>query len=118
MKLTDAEKALLDGSEGLARQKAMELLVKYGEALGAEVELYMGPEQERHVITTTTVVFIPPNFIHAPWNPLEDGQALDFHRNQSGLQAYGEILPAAIDQGAESRFRLVVLEGRRHERGV
>jgi len=36
MKLTDDEKALLDGSEGLARQKAMELLVRYGEALGAE----------------------------------------------------------------------------------
>lgn len=36
MKLTDDEKALLDGQEGLARQKAMELLVKYGEALGAE----------------------------------------------------------------------------------
>ncbi|OGO32644.1 MAG: hypothetical protein A2Z29_05450 [Chloroflexi bacterium RBG_16_56_11] len=36
MKLTDAEKALLQGSEGPARQKAMELLVKYGEALGAE----------------------------------------------------------------------------------
>jgi predicted aconitase len=36
MKLTDEEKALLDGSAGLARQKAMELLVRYGEALGAE----------------------------------------------------------------------------------
>ena len=36
MKLTDEEKALLDGSEGLACQKAMDLLVKYGDALGAE----------------------------------------------------------------------------------
>ena len=36
MKLTDDEKAMLDGKEGPARQKAMELLVKYGEALGAE----------------------------------------------------------------------------------
>jgi len=36
MKLTDAEKALLDGSEGIACQKAMDLLVKYGDALGAE----------------------------------------------------------------------------------
>lgn len=36
MKLTDEEKALLDGKEGPARQKAMELLVRYGEALGAE----------------------------------------------------------------------------------
>ena len=36
MKLTDEEKAVLYGSQGLARQKAMELLVRYGEALGAE----------------------------------------------------------------------------------
>ncbi len=36
MKLTDDEKAMLDGSRGPARQKAMELLVRYAEALGAE----------------------------------------------------------------------------------
>ncbi|HJX13028.1 MAG TPA: aconitase X catalytic domain-containing protein [Dehalococcoidales bacterium] len=36
MLLTNEEKATLDGKEGLARRKAMELLVKYGEALGAE----------------------------------------------------------------------------------
>ena len=36
MKLTDDEKAMLDGREGKAQQKAMELLVRYAEALGAE----------------------------------------------------------------------------------
>jgi hypothetical protein len=36
MNLTDREKAMLDGREGKARQKAMELLVRYAEALGAE----------------------------------------------------------------------------------
>jgi predicted aconitase len=36
VKLTDAEKAMLDGSGGRARQKAMELLIRYAEALGAE----------------------------------------------------------------------------------
>jgi predicted aconitase len=36
MKLTDDERALLDGREGKAKQKAMELLVRYAEALGAE----------------------------------------------------------------------------------
>ena len=34
--LTDDEKALLDGRQGTARQKAMDLLVRYAEALGAE----------------------------------------------------------------------------------
>ncbi len=36
MNLTDAEKRMLDGSEGLAKQKAMDLLVRYAQALGAE----------------------------------------------------------------------------------
>ncbi len=36
MKLTDAEKAMLDGEAGAAKQRAMDLLVRYGEALGAE----------------------------------------------------------------------------------
>lgn len=36
MKLRPDEQAMLDGAEGPARQKAMDLLVRYGEALGAE----------------------------------------------------------------------------------
>ena len=36
MKLTDAEQAMYDGREGPAKQKAMDLLMRYGEALGAE----------------------------------------------------------------------------------
>lgn len=36
MKLTDEEKAVLDGSEGEARAHAMDLIVRYGVALGAE----------------------------------------------------------------------------------
>ncbi|HUW36201.1 MAG TPA: aconitase X catalytic domain-containing protein [Rhodocyclaceae bacterium] len=36
MKLNAAEQAMLDGDQGIAKQKAMELLLKYGEALGAE----------------------------------------------------------------------------------
>jgi predicted aconitase len=36
MKLTDSEQAMLDGREGQAKQKAMDLLVRYAEALGVE----------------------------------------------------------------------------------
>jgi len=39
--------------------------------LGAEVEMFMGPEMERHVITRSTVIYIPPGMIHAPWRPLK-----------------------------------------------
>ena len=36
MKLTDIEKAIYEGRDGPAKQRAMDLLVRYGEALGAE----------------------------------------------------------------------------------
>ena len=36
MQLTDSERAMLDGRDGKARQKAMALLVRYAEALGAD----------------------------------------------------------------------------------
>src|SRR4030042_3890977 len=36
MRLKEDEKAMLDGAEGPAVRKAMEMLVRYGEALGAE----------------------------------------------------------------------------------
>ncbi len=62
MKLTDDEKSMLDGNEGKATQKAMELLVKYGEALGAErfvdtnnvtllTGLFMYPEVVRNTVS-------------------------------------------------------------------
>lgn len=37
MKLADQEMAMLDEGEGKARRKAMDLLVRYGEAPGAAV---------------------------------------------------------------------------------
>jgi predicted aconitase len=36
MRLTDHEKAMMDGAHGKAKARAMDLLVRYGEALGAE----------------------------------------------------------------------------------
>ena len=36
MRLTDHEKTMLDGAHGKAKARAMDLLVRYGEAFGAE----------------------------------------------------------------------------------
>jgi hypothetical protein len=33
---------------------------------GAEVELFMGEEMEKHIITTTTWVYVPKNVLHCP----------------------------------------------------
>ena len=33
---------------------------------GAEIEMCLGEEQEKHVITSTTVISIPPGLVHCP----------------------------------------------------
>jgi hypothetical protein len=34
--------------------------------LGAEIEIGLGEEQERHIITTPTTVYIPSGLVHCP----------------------------------------------------
>jgi predicted aconitase len=51
MQLTDAERGMLDGSQGKAKQKAMDLLIRYGEALGAA-----------RFVDTTNVAGVPGYF--------------------------------------------------------
>jgi len=39
--------------------------------LGAKMEIHMGPEMEVHIVTETTMIWIPANFIHCPFRILE-----------------------------------------------
>ena len=54
-----------------------ELLIHIGtnpadpDDLGAEVELCMGPEMEKHIITRSTIICLPANFVHGPWRILK-----------------------------------------------
>lgn len=38
------------------------------ENLGGEVEIFLGEEQEKYIITSPTSVYIPKGFIHSPTN--------------------------------------------------
>lgn len=39
--------------------------------LGAEMEICMGPEMESHIISESTMIYIPANFIHCPFRILK-----------------------------------------------
>ncbi|MFC1840392.1 twin-arginine translocation signal domain-containing protein [Thermodesulfobacteriota bacterium] len=41
---------------------------EHPEDLGAEFELFMGEEMEKHIITKSTIIYIPENTIHCPFN--------------------------------------------------
>lgn len=62
-----------ENSHGPHVHKSAEILMHIGTDpddpldLGGEIEFCMGPEMEKHTITRSTLVYIPPNFIHCPW---------------------------------------------------
>jgi hypothetical protein len=65
MRLVRDEQDMLEGKEGLAKQKAMELLVKYAEGLGADrfvdtnnVTIIVGCFMD----TTAALIILVPNF--------------------------------------------------------
>lgn len=41
------------------------------EELGAEIELCMGREMEKHTITKSTLVYVPANFVHCPFRVIK-----------------------------------------------
>ena len=76
--------------------------------LGAEVELFMGPEMERHVITKSCVVFIPPNFIHCPWRPIKTYRPWIFLEVNQGPRhtekGYHQLLPKEVRDKVDLSF--------------
>ena len=83
--------------------KYTELLVHLGTNpddpfdLGAEVEMCMGKEMEPHIITKSTVVYIPANFLHAPWTVKRADRPWIFMQINQGpkhtTKEYPQILP-------------------------
>jgi len=67
------ESAMKMAGHGPHKHRDAEAIVALGtdpdhpEALGAEFELFMGPEMEKHVVRTPSLVFIPGGLIHCPF---------------------------------------------------
>jgi hypothetical protein len=67
------EAATKVAGHGPHKHRDPEVLVALGtdpdhpQELGAEYEIFMGPEMEKHVVNKPSLVFIPGNFIHCPF---------------------------------------------------
>jgi hypothetical protein len=68
------------------------------EDLGAEVEFYLGKEMERHVITQSCVVYIPPGFVHAPWRPLKTTRPWIFVEVNQGAKHTEKFFPELLSK--------------------
>jgi hypothetical protein len=86
--------------------------------LGAEVVMHMGPEMEEYVITQSSLVYIPANFIHGWWYIKKVTRPfIIFEINQNGIhteKSYPELVPEEVrkrlmwvDQGYISPERIM-----------
>ncbi|MBN1190104.1 MAG: hypothetical protein JXA46_10160 [Dehalococcoidales bacterium] len=72
--------------------------------LGGEVEMYLGPELERHVFNRTCCVFIPPNFIHSPWRPLKTTRPWIFMEINQGSRHTEKFYPQLLPEEARNKI--------------
>jgi hypothetical protein len=73
--------------------------------LGAEVQMYMGPEMEKHTFNKTTVIWIPPNFIHSPWKPIKTTRPWIFIEVNQGPshteKSFRQLLPRDLREAVD-----------------
>jgi hypothetical protein len=80
--------------------------------LGAEVEIFMGKELERHVITRSSVVYIPPNFIHCPWRPLKTSRPWLFIEVNQGPRHTEKLFPQILPKELRDQMDWEYLKGK------
>jgi hypothetical protein len=94
--------------------KTPEVLVALGtdiddpKNLGAEIELCMGPEMEKHVFSQSTLVYIPANFIHCPFRVLKVDRPFLFIQAQYS----GKLTETSLKKlvSAELRDKMIFID--------
>lgn len=76
--------------------------------LGAECELYMGPEMEKHVINKTSAVYVPANLIHCPFKVLKTVRPwilIQIHQGPAHTEElHPEVLPKEVRDKVDWNF--------------
>ena len=108
------EEATKMGGHGPHIHKDPELLVALGtdpanpRDLGAEMEMCMGPEMESHIVTESTMIWIPANFIHCPFRILKVNRPFIFIQCQYAPKltekSYKQLVPE------EERDKMVFID--------
>jgi hypothetical protein len=59
--------------------------------LGAEVELFLGPEKERHVISQSALVYVPADTVHGPFKVTKANKPFNFLEVVAGPELPGAV---------------------------
>jgi hypothetical protein len=76
--------------------------------LGGEIEIFMGPEMEKHIITESTIIFIPANFIHCPFRVTKVTRPFIFIQSQYSPKLNEKSLKKLVAE--ELRDKMVFID--------
>ena len=79
--------------------------------LGAKMEMCMGPEMESHIVTESTMVWIPANFIHAPFRILEVTRPFLFIQCQYAPKLTETSLPKLVKEELRDKMVFINADG-------
>jgi hypothetical protein len=79
--------------------------------LGAEIELCMGPEMEKHVITESTLVYIPANFVHCPFRVTRVDRPFIFIQSQYAPKLTETSLKKLVKESERDKMIFLDMDG-------
>ena len=98
-----------------------ELLVALGtdpnnpKDLGADMEMCMGPEMESHIITESTMIWIPAKFIHAPFRILKVRRPFLFIQCQYAPKLTETSLKKLVSKEMQEKMIFINTDGQQKE---
>ena len=111
------ESATKIAGHGPHKHKEPEVLVALGtdpsnpRDLGAEFELYMGAEMEKHVINKSTLIYIPANTIHCPFRVTKVQRPFMFIQAQYGLKLQETPLRDLVPANMRDKYIFIEADG-------
>jgi hypothetical protein len=115
------EQATKSAGHGPHTHNTPEVLVALGtdpdnpKKLGAEIELCMGPEMESHIITESTLVYIPANFIHCPFRILKVDRPFLFIQSQYSPKLTETSLKKLVAEELRDKMVFIDADGTQKE---
>jgi hypothetical protein len=80
--------------------------------LGAKLEMCMGPEMESHIITQSTMIWIPAKFVHGPFRVLEVTRPFLFIQCQYAPKLTETGLKKLIKEGMQEGMLFLDADGK------
>jgi hypothetical protein len=83
--------------------------------LGAKIEMCMGPEMESHIITESTMIWIPAKFVHAPFRVLEVTRPFLFIQCQYAPKLTETGLKKLVKEEEQAKMLFIDADGKQKD---